>query len=230
MMIELSGVEVMLTGARSLALGPLDLAVESGEYVVVVGRSGSGKTTLLRTIAGLVRPARGRIVLEGQVASEGARMRIPPEDRGIGFLFQGGGLWPHLSVARTLDFVLARRKVSRDDRVRKTGELVEWAELRGLESRLPGTLSGGECQRLALARALATDPRILLLDEPLGALDAELRTALVAKLATLRDRSDRATLHVTHDPDEVAHLATRCIRLEQGRLVAAPATKADVGS
>jgi iron(III) transport system ATP-binding protein len=226
--LELSAVEVTLSGKR--ALGPIDLSVAGGEYVVVVGRSGSGKTTLLRTIAGLVRPAQGRVVLGGQVASEGARVKIPPEDRGIGFLFQGGGLWPHLSVARTIDFVLARRNVPRDQRAQRTNELVEWAELRGLESRLPGTLSGGECQRLALARALANDPKILLLDEPLGPLDVELRSALIAKLATLRDRSDRATLHVTHDPAEVAHLATRTIRLEEGRLVAADATKARTGS
>jgi iron(III) transport system ATP-binding protein len=137
--LELSAVEVALSGKR--ALGPIDLSVAGGEYVVVVGRSGSGKTTLLRTIAGLVRPAQGRVVLGGQVASEGARVKIPPEDRGIGFLFQGGGLWPHLSVARTIDFVLARRKVPRDQRAQRTSELVDWAELRGLESRLPGTSS-----------------------------------------------------------------------------------------
>jgi ABC-type sulfate/molybdate transport systems ATPase subunit len=214
--IELSRVEVVLAGGR--VLGPLDLAVSSGEYVLVVGRSGSGKTTLLRTIAGLARPRSGRVVLDGHVASEGARVRIRPEDRGVGFLFQGGGLWPHLTVSATIDFVLAQRKVPRDDRMRRTAELLEWAELRGVESRRPGTLSGGECQRLALARAIATDPRILLLDEPLGPLDAELRAALIAKLATLKGRADRATLHVTHDPAEVAHLATRTVHMAGGKV------------
>lgn len=215
-MIELSGVHVALSGSRTL--GPLDLSVARGEYVLVVGRSGSGKTTLLRTIAGLARPICGRVVLDGQVASDGDRVQVPPEKRRIGFLFQGGGLWPHLTVERTLDFVLARRNVPRAERVRKTHELLEWAELRGFESRRPGTLSGGECQRLALARALAADPKILLLDEPLGPLDAELRASLIAKLATLRDHGDRATLHVTHDPAEVAHLATRTVHMVDGRV------------
>ena len=220
---ELSGVVVELSGVR--VLGPLDLAIERGEYAVVVGPSGSGKTTLLRAIAGLVRPSAGRITISGTLASDGPRLRVPPERRRVGFVFQGGGLGPHLSAARTLDFVLRCRKVERGARARRVAELLESVELAGFDDRLPATLSGGEAQRLALARALAVDPELLLLDEPLGPLDAELRGALVARLAALRARDPVTTLHVTHDPAEVASLATRTVRLERGAL-APPARRA----
>jgi ABC-type sulfate/molybdate transport systems ATPase subunit len=216
--VALAGVTVI--HGRQRILGPIDLAIEPGAYVLVVGPSGSGKTTLLRAIAGLARPESGTVALDGVVASTGPRLAIPPERRGIGFLFQGGGLWPHLSVARTIDFVLACRHVPRGERARKVAEMLAWAELAGFEKRMPGTLSGGEAQRLALARALAIEPRVLLLDEPLGPLDVELRGSLIAKLAALRERRDLATLHVTHDPLEVAQLATRTIRLEAGSIVA----------
>jgi ABC-type sulfate/molybdate transport systems ATPase subunit len=217
-LIRVGGLEVRLDGHR--ILGPIDLEVEPGAYALVVGPSGSGKTTLLRAVAGLARPSAGRIELDGELASDGARLRLRPEQRGIGFLFQGGGLWPHMSASRTLEFVLRCRGIPKPDRRRRISELLEWVELSGLEDRLPGTLSGGEAQRLALARALAIEPRILLLDEPLGPVDAELRASLIARLAALRERFQPTTLHVTHDPGEVRSLATRTIRLEEGSIVA----------
>jgi len=215
-MIRIAGLEVRLGGKP--ALGPLDLDVQGGEYVLVVGPSGSGKTTLLRAIAGLARPAAGRIEIEGRTASEGARILLRPEQRSVGFLFQGGGLWPHLSVARTIDFVLRCRKVPGEERRRRTAELLAWVELQGFDERLPGTLSGGEAQRLALARALAAQPRILLLDEPLGPVDSSLRSALIARLADVRARFGTTCVHVTHDPQEVARLASRTVRLGRGRI------------
>lgn len=218
--LRLFGVTVD-AGAKRL-LGPLDLALEPREHVLVTGPSGSGKTTLLRVVAGLARPSAGRVELDGELASEGPRLAIPPARRGIGFLFQGAALWPHLSVADTLRFVLrhsgaVRGRAAIEARV---AELLAWVELTGFERRLPATLSGGEAQRLALARALAPAPRILLLDEPLGPLDAELRGSLLAKLGDLEERLALTTLHVTHDPDESAALATRRVRLERGLLVA----------
>jgi len=206
-------------GGRTV-LGPIDLAIPTGTWTLVVGPSGSGKTTLLRTICGLVAPKSGRVLLAGVIASEGPRSAIPPEKRGIGLVFQGGGagLWPHMSVRATLEFVLAAQHVPRADRPRRVAELVELAELEGLEARRPGELSGGEAQRVALARALAHDPKVLLLDEPLGPLDARLRHDLAARIHEVHARRGLTTLHVTHDPLEVAAFADRTVRLESGRI------------
>ena len=219
--VELSGLEVK--AGRKTLLGPVDLSIAAGEHVLVVGRSGSGKTTLLRAIAGLVRPARGRVLLGGREASEGGRLALPPEQRRIGYLFQGGALWPHMSVKRTLAFTLARAGVGRSRRKARIAELLALVELEGFEKRMPGTLSGGEAQRLALARALAVEPEIVLLDEPLGPLDAELRGALLERLGSLQKELSWTALHVTHDPAEAASVATRVLRIEEGRIHEQPA-------
>jgi iron(III) transport system ATP-binding protein len=213
---------VSVEAGKTRILGPIDLAVAPGEHLLVAGRSGSGKTTLLRAIAGLARPSTGKIELFGVAASEGPRLLLAPERRRIGFLFQGGALWPHMSCARTLDFALRASGTPRGEVVRRRGELLDWVELTGYEKRMPGTLSGGEAQRLALARALAAQPRLLLLDEPLGPLDAELRGSLLARLAALQRELDLTVVHVTHDPDEAAALASRTLRLEAGRIAAEP--------
>ncbi len=218
--VLLEGLRVELGGRP--VLGPIDLALERGTWTLLVGPSGSGKTTLLRAISGLCVPSAGRVLLDGQVASDGARIRIPAERRQVGLVFQGGGagLWPHMTARATLDFVLACRGVPRSERAHKIGELIEMVELRGLEERRPGELSGGEAQRLALARALAHDPRMLLLDEPLGPLDARLRGDLIERIRDVHERRGLTTLHVTHDPHEVEHLADRSVRLELGRIQA----------
>jgi len=205
-------------GATRL-LGPIDLDVDAGEHLLLCGPSGCGKTTLLRAIAGLACPTSGRVLLEGRPVSDGPRELVAPHRRGVGFLFQGGALWPHMSVARTLDFVLARCGVPRSQRAHRRGELLEWVELAGYENRSPGTLSGGEAQRLALARALAVEPRLLLLDEPLGPLDAELRGSLLAKLGELHARLGLTVIHVTHDPDEARGIADRQVTMRLGRVL-----------
>ncbi len=203
-------------GTKSI-LGPLDLAIEEREHVVIVGRSGAGKTTLLRVVAGLQSLDDGRVSLGRSIATDGARLRVAPQDRGVGMLFQGGALWPHMSVAKTLDFVLRHRGVERSRRATRIAELLEQVELVGFDARKPGTLSGGEAQRLALARALAMEPKILLLDEPLGPLDAELRASMIRRLHEVHLRLGLTTLHVTHDPSELAAIATRVLRLSEGR-------------
>ena len=213
--IRVEGLEV--AHEDRLALGPLDLELGVGEHLLVVGRSGSGKTTLLRALAGLARPRAGEIELFGEPVSRGPRLLVAPRRRRIGMLFQGGALWPHMTAAATLDFVLARSRVPRAERAERRRALLETVELTGYEDRRPGTLSGGEAQRLALARALAGEPRLLLLDEPLGPLDAALRSSLLERLATITKERGLTVVHVTHDAREAAALATWTLRLEAGR-------------
>ena len=204
-------------GSRTL-LEELTLEVAEREHLLVVGPSGSGKTTLLRTIAGLAVPSSGELSLFGAKASEGSRVLVPAERRRIGFLFQNGALWPHMSAARQIEFVLEQAGIAARERARRASELLEWVELRGFEQRMPATLSGGEAQRVALARALAVEPKLLLLDEPLGPLDFELRSALLAKLGELQQRLGLTIVHVTHAPDEARAIATRTLRLRGGRI------------
>jgi iron(III) transport system ATP-binding protein len=166
------------------------------------------------------------VTLFGARATEGRRLVVPPERRGIGFLFQGGALWPHMSARRTLEFVLRAGGTARADLGPRVGELLEQVELAGYEERMPGTLSGGEAQRLALARALACSPRLLLLDEPLGPLDAELRGSLLRMLGELQERLGLTSIHVTHDPGEAREIATRTVRLEGGRLTSGQGARA----
>ncbi len=215
--IELTAISVSV-GGKAL-LGPLDLSIESGEHVVVLGPSGCGKTTLLRVIAGLAKPATGTLLMNGQPASEGRRIHLPAEKRRIGMLFQDGALWPHMTAQKTLDFVLAHAGVPSAQRKSRVSELLALVELSGYEKRKPGNLSGGEAQRLALARALACDPEVLLLDEPLGPLDAELRLSLLKRINEIQREKGLTLLHVTHDPEESELYADRTLRMEKGAII-----------
>ncbi len=204
-------------GTRRL-IGPIEMEMQEGERVLLVGRSGSGKTTLLRALAGLVAPSAGTIELFGQVASSPGRIDLAPEKRGTALLFQGAALWPHMSCGKTLRFVLARRGVQGAAARTEVARLLGDVELSGFEERMPATLSGGERQRLALARAMAAAPKLLLLDEPLGPLDEELRRGLLERLDTLQREYGWTTLHVTHNPREAERFADRTVRMSEGRI------------
>lgn len=212
--IMLDKVELRV-GAAAI-LGPITLSIAPGEHVLVVGPSGSGKTSLLRAIAGLHPPHSGRVLLAGGTASDGPGIQIPPAQRQVGMLFQNGAHWPHMSVHKALSFVMQQAKINPNQRQDKIRRLLDLVELTGKEDRKPGTLSGGEAQRLALARALAGEPRILLLDEPLGPLDAELRLGLLDRLDEVQRELALTVLHVTHDPGEARSISGRTLELEGG--------------
>jgi ABC-type Fe3+/spermidine/putrescine transport system ATPase subunit len=211
--------------ARHQALDGVSLDAAPRECLVILGPSGCGKTTLLRLIAGLDVPDVGEIWLNGvQVASPG-RSLLAPHQRGIGFVFQDLALWPHLTVHQTLEFVLDSQRVPRSEHDGRVREVLKLLLIDGFAGRYPHELSGGEQQRVALARALVGHPRLLLLDEPLSSLDADLRSAMRSELARLRQELAVTTLCVTHDREDAAVLADRVIEMTDGRIISASETR-----
>jgi sulfate/thiosulfate transport system ATP-binding protein len=198
------------------ALSNVDLDVRSGELVALLGPSGSGKTTLLRIIAGLEAPDGGRILFDDEDATA-----IPVLRRGVGFVFQSYALFRHLSVFDNIAFGLRARGRARPPRAeiqRRVEDLLRLVQLSEYGGRRPHQLSGGQRQRIALARALATEPRVLLLDEPFGALDARVRRDLRRSLRDIHDATGQTTVFVTHDQDEALELADRVAILSNGRV------------
>ncbi len=200
----------------------IDLTVAPGEIFCLLGGSGSGKTTLLRCIAGFLAPIRGQVWLDGtDVTAE------PPHRRDLTTLFQSYALFPHLSVAENIAFGLRRRNAAKDHVTARVAEMLALARLDGLGERRIAQLSGGQQQRVALARCLAPDPRLLLLDEPLSALDPELRAATRADLASILRARSISAVFVTHDRSEALAVADRIGLLHEGRL-AQTGTPADL--
>ena len=202
---------------RFPALHDVSLDIRSGELIALLGPSGSGKTTLLRLIAGLERPTRGKIFFGDEDASQKSI-----QERNVGFVFQHYALFRHMTVADNIGFGLkvrhgAARPPAQEIR-RRASELLDLVQLSGLEKRYPAQLSGGQRQRVALARAMAIEPKVLLLDEPFGALDAQVRRELRRWLREIHDATGHTTVFVTHDQEEALELADRVVVMSQGRI------------
>ncbi len=195
------------------ALDHVDFHVPAGSLTALLGPSGSGKSTLLRAIAGLDRPDSGTVVIHGQDVT-----RIPPQGRGIGFVFQHYAAFKHLTVRDNVGFGLKIRKMAKADIDARVDNLLEVVGLAGFQSRYPSQLSGGQRQRMALARALAVEPKVLLLDEPFGALDAKVREDLRVWLRRLHDEVHVTTVLVTHDQAEALDVADRIAVINKGRI------------
>jgi len=195
-------------------LREINLDIAAGEYFVILGPTGGGKTVLLETVAGLHQPRKGHIMLDGEDVTD-----VPPERRGIGFVYQDYVLFPHLNVTENIAFGLKLRRVGREVIEERVTEISRLLDINHLLHRRPRTLSGGEAQRVALARALVVEPRLLLLDEPLSALDPETREGLQRELARLHQELGTTTVHVTHDFEEAVALGDRIGVVNEGRVV-----------
>ncbi|EKM96639.1 molybdenum transport protein ModC [Stutzerimonas degradans] len=197
----------------------VDLALPGRGVTALFGHSGSGKTTLLRCVAGLERGARGQLEINGECWQDSTRgLFVPPHRRAIGYVFQDANLFAHLSVRRNLQFGMKR--VAAAERRVAWDQAVDLLGIGHLLERMPGRLSGGERQRVGMARALLTSPRLLLMDEPLAALDLKRKHEILPYLERLHDELDIPVLYVSHSPDEVARLADHLVLLDQGRAIA----------
>jgi sulfate/thiosulfate transport system ATP-binding protein len=195
------------------ALDDVSVEIPSGSLTALLGPSGSGKSTLLRVIAGLERPDAGTVEIDGRDATS-----LPPQRRGVGFVFQHYAAFKHMTVRENVAFGLKVARRPRAEVRARVDELLELVQLPGLADRYPAQLSGGQRQRMALARSLATQPRVLLLDEPFGALDARVRQELRAWLRHLHDEVHVTTVFVTHDQEEAMEVADRIVVMHHGRV------------
>src|SRR6267154_2659729 len=209
---------IHVTGLRKrygdvIALADVDLAIGAGEFFTLLGPSGSGKTTLLRLIAGFERPDAGRIELGGADVT-----RVPPYSRNVNTVFQDYALFPHMTVAQNIEYGLRVRRVAKADRRDKVDRALEMVRLPGLGSRKPTQLSGGQRQRVALARAIVNEPEVLLLDEPLGALDLKLRQEMQLELLRVQREVGITFIYVTHDQEEALTMSDRIAVLNGGSI------------
>ncbi len=210
--------DVRLTGLTKrygdvVAVDHIDLEVERGEFFTLLGPSGSGKTTTLRMIAGFEPPDDGTVELGGRDVGG-----LPPYDREVNTVFQDYALFPHMTVAENIEYGMRIRKVGKDERAQRRSEALEMVRLSGLDDRRPAELSGGQRQRVALARAIVNRPRVLLLDEPLGALDLKLREQMQVELKGIQAEVAITFIYVTHDQDEALTMSDRIAVFDQGQI------------
>ncbi|MDE0572297.1 ABC transporter ATP-binding protein [Demequina sp. B12] len=213
--LSVEDLSVTYGGRRPVeAVRSVSLEVAAGETVALLGPSGCGKSSLLSAVVGIISPAGGRVLWEGADVTH-----TPVHKRGFGMVFQDGQLFPHRTVARNVGFGLEMAGLDRGARAERVAELLELVGLEGLGERPVTELSGGQRQRVALARSLAPRPRLLALDEPLSALDAELRGRLAVDVRDILTASGTTALVVTHDPAEAEVMASRVLRMRDGELV-----------
>jgi ABC-type sugar transport system ATPase subunit len=204
-------------GQRTI-IDNVSLDVAEGETVALLGASGCGKTTTMRLIAGLEEPDAGEIWIAGKCVAANGRNLIPPSARDIGFIFQDLALWPHLTVAGNLEFVLSSAGVSKREQAERVETTLRLMRIDRFAHSYPNQLSGGEQQRVAIARALVGHPCLLLLDEPMSSLDAELKAELMAELKTLQKSLETTTIYITHDREEAQIMAYRIALMQGGRI------------
>ena len=217
-MTQNGDVAVRLDGARKtygdvVAVDRVDLDIREDEFFTLLGPSGSGKTTCLRMIAGFERPDEGRVELAGRDVTD-----LPPYERDVNTVFQDYALFPHMSVGENVEYGLRISGVDKEERRRRASEALEMVRLGGYEKRRTGQLSGGQRQRVALARALVNRPKVLLLDEPLGALDLKLRQQMQNELRTIRGEVGITFVYVTHDQEEALTMSDRLAVFADGRI------------
>jgi spermidine/putrescine ABC transporter ATP-binding subunit len=194
-----------------VALQEMDLEIQEGEFLTLLGPSGCGKTTTLRLIAGFIEPTKGTIYLGNDDVTF-----VPPQKREIGMVFQDYALFPHMTIADNIGFGLKERGVGKEEIRRRVGELLDLIHLPGVGDRYPAELSGGQAQRVAVARAVAYAPRVLLMDEPLGALDLKLREAMQIELRRIQQELKITTVYVTHDQGEAMNMSDRITVMNHG--------------
>ena len=211
-LIRLSGVVKKFDD--EVVLKSLDLSVDDGEFVTLLGPSGCGKTTTLRLIGGFEKPDEGDIFFGSQRIND-----VPPNKRNINTVFQKYALFPHLNVEQNIAFGLNIRKVDRKETKRRVAEMLELVNLKGFEKRSVTSLSGGQQQRVAIARAIIQQPKVLLLDEPLGALDLKLRKEMQVELKKLHETLDMTFLYVTHDQEEALTMSDTVVVMNQGEIL-----------
>ena len=201
---------------RNKVLDSVSFTIEAKERIVIFGPSGCGKTTLLRIIAGFVAPDTGTLFIEDEPVADNGVVIKTPRERNIGMVFQDLALWPHMSVRENIAFGLKANGVCRSEREERIRTILELVDMVGYDERKPSQLSGGEQQRVALARALVLEPKILLMDEPLSSLDAELNMRLRKEILSLQQKLGFTLVYVTHNKDEASDIATRLIKMDLG--------------
>lgn len=194
-------------------LRDVTLSIEKGEFITFLGPSGCGKTTMLRIISGLLPPDSGRVFLNGADIT-----RLAPDKRSINTVFQNYALFPHMNVEKNIAYGLKIRGIPRPERKRRVAEMLEIVKLEGFEKKMPDTLSGGQKQRVAIARAAVNSPDVLLLDEPLGALDLQLRKYLQTELKRIQKQLGITFIYITHDQEEAMNMSDRIVVMHDGRL------------